>query len=116
MPAPIFIPDWSAAFNLSSRPKRTRISCTRLQATTACAAFCEESRMKFASATKVHRKSGGAKWRDLQFAFAVSQIRPPETLSPSQKPSGVENTFGIKTTLYLAHQGKAIRRSPPTID
>ena len=28
--------------------------------TTACAAFREESRMRFASAAKLHRKSGGA--------------------------------------------------------
>ena len=27
---------------------------------TACAAFSKESRMKFASAAKIHRKSGGA--------------------------------------------------------
>jgi hypothetical protein len=31
------------------------------------AAFLEESRIKPASATKLDRKSGGAKWRDLQF-------------------------------------------------
>jgi hypothetical protein len=34
------------------------ISCTRHQATTACAAFIEESRMKFINANKLHRKSG----------------------------------------------------------
>ncbi len=28
--------------------------------TTACAAFIEESRMKFANANQLHRKSGGA--------------------------------------------------------
>jgi len=36
-----------------------RISCTRRQATAACAAFIEESRMKFVKAYKLHRKSGG---------------------------------------------------------
>ena len=36
---------------------------------TACAAFCKESRMKFASATKFDRKSGVAEWRDLRFLF-----------------------------------------------
>ncbi len=38
----------------------TRISCTWLHPTTACAAFSEESRMMFADPTKLHRKSGGA--------------------------------------------------------
>ena len=37
----------------------TGISCTLHSATFACAAFCKESRMKFASATKLDRKSGG---------------------------------------------------------
>jgi hypothetical protein len=43
------------------KPKHglTRISCTRHQATAACAAFIEESRMKFINANKLHRKSGG---------------------------------------------------------
>jgi hypothetical protein len=36
----------------------TRISCTRHLATTACAAFIKESRMKFINANKRHRKSG----------------------------------------------------------
>src|SRR5271154_7465822 len=36
---------------------------------TACAAFSKESRMRFANANKPHRKSGGAKPRDLQFAI-----------------------------------------------
>jgi hypothetical protein len=34
-----------------------------------CAAFRNESRMKFADATKLDRKSGVAKWRDLRFAL-----------------------------------------------
>jgi hypothetical protein len=43
------------------KPKNglTRISCARHQATAACAAFIEESRMKFINANKLHRKSGG---------------------------------------------------------
>jgi pyruvate formate-lyase activating enzyme-like uncharacterized protein len=36
-----------------------RISCTRRQETVTCAAFIEESRMKFINANKLHRKSGG---------------------------------------------------------
>jgi hypothetical protein len=37
---------------------RTGISCTWLHPATACAAFIKENRMKFANATKPHRKSG----------------------------------------------------------
>jgi hypothetical protein len=45
---------------LSSRPKRTQISYLAALATTTYAAFRRERRMKFASANKFHRKSGGA--------------------------------------------------------
>jgi hypothetical protein len=45
---------------LSSRPKRTQISYLAALATTTYAAFRREKRMKFASAIKFHRKSGGA--------------------------------------------------------
>jgi hypothetical protein len=31
----------------------------------------KESRMKFTSATKFNRKSGGAQWRDLRFLFGA---------------------------------------------
>jgi len=37
----------------------TRISCTRLYPTAACAAFFAESRMEFVNATDLDRKSGG---------------------------------------------------------
>jgi hypothetical protein len=49
-----------AATELSSRPERTRISCHAALETTACAAFSKESRMKFANATNINRKSGVA--------------------------------------------------------
>ena len=52
---------------LSSRPKRTRISCHAALDKATCAPFRRERRMKFANATKFDRKSGGAKWRDLRF-------------------------------------------------
>jgi len=45
---------------LSTRPERTRISFHALLDIAACAAFRKESRMKFANATKLDRKSGGA--------------------------------------------------------
>jgi hypothetical protein len=52
---------------LSSRPERTRISCRAALDKAAYAPFRKEGRMKCTNATKVHRKSGGAQWRDLQF-------------------------------------------------
>ena len=62
---------------LSSQPKRTRISCCAAVDRAACAAFRKESRMKLAEPTNFNRKSGGAKWRDLQFHFRSikAQIR-----------------------------------------
>jgi len=50
---------------LSSRPKRTRISCHAAPDKTACAPFFKERRMMFANATNFYRKSGAAQWRDL---------------------------------------------------
>jgi hypothetical protein len=45
--------------HLAKNERDTRISCTRHQATAACAAFIEESRMEFTDSDKLHRKSGG---------------------------------------------------------
>ena len=52
---------------LSSRPERTGISYFALLATSTCAALRRESRMQILNATGLHRKSGGAQWRDLRF-------------------------------------------------
>jgi hypothetical protein len=41
--------------------------------TTACAAFSEESRMKFVNATKLDRKSGGSPSR----AFCLGRLKSP---------------------------------------
>jgi hypothetical protein len=57
---------------LSSRPERTRISCFAALDTATCAAFIEESRMKFTGATNLNRKSGVAEWRDLRFLFGFT--------------------------------------------
>ncbi len=50
----------SVTNELSSRPERTRISCHAAVDKATCAPFRKERRMKFAEATKLHRKSGGA--------------------------------------------------------
>jgi hypothetical protein len=71
--------------NLSSRPKRTRVSCYAALTTAACAAFSKESRMKFANAAKLDRKSGVAQRRDLQFHCRAQRMRrgksPPGSVS-----------------------------------
>src|SRR6202000_1775337 len=45
---------------------------TRHSPASTCAAFSKESRMKFANATNLDRKSGVAQWRDLLFLFQFS--------------------------------------------
>jgi hypothetical protein len=47
-------------------PERTRISCHAALDKATYAPFRRERRMKIANATKFHRKSGGAQWRDLR--------------------------------------------------
>jgi hypothetical protein len=45
---------------LSSRPKRTRISCCAAADRAACAAFRRESRMKLAEPTKIQQEIRGS--------------------------------------------------------
>ena len=59
---------------LSSRPERTRISCHAALDKAAYAPFRKEGRMKCTSAIKLHRESGGAQWRDLQFSGLVLEM------------------------------------------
>ena len=56
-------------------PERTRISCHAAPDTVACAPFSRERRMKFANATKFHRKSGAAE------GSAVQRTLPGNVLS-----------------------------------
>jgi hypothetical protein len=59
--------------DVSSRPERTRISCHAALDKATCAPFRKEGRRKCINATKFHRKSGGAQWRDL--LFTIRRIR-----------------------------------------
>ena len=61
------------ATELSSRPERTRISYIVTPPAATYAASRKESRMKFANASNLHRKSGVAEWRDLLFLFRFSR-------------------------------------------
>jgi hypothetical protein len=49
--------------------ERHRISYFALPATTTWAALHKESRLQTIKATGLHRKSGGAQWRDLRWLF-----------------------------------------------
>jgi len=57
-------------------PERTRISYIAALTVATFAAFSKESRMKFANAANLDRKSGVAQWRDLQCAPALAQRFP----------------------------------------
>src|ERR1700721_2941511 len=56
---------------VSSRPKRTRISCHPALDMTAYAPFRKEGRMNCDNATKSNRKSGVVKWRDPLFIIRM---------------------------------------------
>ncbi len=63
--------------NLSNHPKLCHPDPDFLYvapSTTACAAFGRESRIRFANANKLHRKSGGAQPRDLQFSLPTTLL------------------------------------------
>jgi hypothetical protein len=61
------------SINLSSRPERTRISYHAAPESTTYASFLKERRTHSINATTLHRKSGGAQWRDLQFATSPGE-------------------------------------------
>src|SRR6204780_5210828 len=66
--------------HLAKNVRDTRISCTQHQPTATCAAFIEESRMKFINANKLHRKSGGPSLRNEGLALHNPQLaRRPAT-------------------------------------
>jgi hypothetical protein len=54
---------------LSSRPERTWISCHVAPKMATNAPFLKERRTHLINATELHRKSGGAQWRNLQFSY-----------------------------------------------
>jgi hypothetical protein len=59
-------------------------------ATTTVAALLKESRMQSIGATGLDRKSGGAQWRDLRFAYSLdlcSGASPPSPLSSRPEKS-----------------------------
>ncbi len=66
--------------------ERTRISYYAALNRTTHAPFREERRTHSINANNLHRKSGGAKWRDLQFsALAPLYIRQAPLLAEDQQ-------------------------------
>jgi hypothetical protein len=70
--------EWLLMIPQNCHPDRSEpgFPATRHSPTTTCAAFRKESRMKFANATNLDRKSGVAQWRDLRFAVRCGRIPP----------------------------------------
>src|ERR1700685_2087233 len=66
--------------HLAKNERDARISCTRHQPTATCAAFIEESRMKFINANKLHRKSGGVGHPSI---FCQERVRGCDSFIPT---------------------------------
>jgi hypothetical protein len=95
--------------DLSSRPKRTRISCLAKPKMATYAAFLRESRRNFANVTKFYRKSGGAKWSDLLLPTTPNRSQskqPPYDLSSRPKRSVAEGPAVLSTP--IEPQGKPL--------
>jgi hypothetical protein len=56
-----------------------RISCTRLQRSSTCAAFIKETRMKYINAAELHKKSG-VREQSFVTVTAASVLNPPHPL------------------------------------
>jgi hypothetical protein len=84
----------STFLRMNCHPDRSEpgFPATRHSPTSTCAAFVKESRMKFANATNLNRKSGVAQWRDLLWLFSRFSrrlFRPRGQVSrPKTLPSG----------------------------
>src|SRR5271156_4674383 len=65
---------------------------------TACAAFSKESRMRSANANELHRKSGGAQPRDLQFSSLATKATGGALIC---NPLGEVELIQLRITLFL---------------
>src|ERR1700761_7387906 len=109
--------------------ERTRISYFALLATTTYAALLRESRMQFINATSLHRKSGGAQWRDLLFSGLLLRMffdrADPDFLlraasdghvcgSPQREPHGVYQRHDSPQEIRGSEvEGSAVQRTSP---
>src|ERR1700691_1060510 len=100
---------------LSSRPERTRISCYAALDKAACGPFRKEGPMKFDNATKFHRKSGGAQWRDLRFSLPVlTRTLQPDlvcSMVTGLKPGPTSRALIQSRTLGLSKMSVGFRGS-----
>jgi hypothetical protein len=96
--------------HLSSRPKRTRISYFALPATTTGAVCRKGNRMNLIKATGLHRKSGGAQWRDLRFGGSFLEMFFLQSLrdrGETGKPARKKGTFSAFSALFLGIRDQA---------
>jgi hypothetical protein len=93
--APVGVPEFSAKPQPPNRcvipTERTRISCHAALDKTTCAHFRKEGRMRCTNATKIHRKSGVAQWRDLPFLIRRigSEWKRKPTLCHPERSRGI---------------------------
>jgi hypothetical protein len=97
-------------FPLSSRPERTRISCHAALDKAAYAPFRKEGRTKCTNATKFHRKSGVAQWRDLQFSGRVLEMFFGQSIAQRMGLSRQKQTLPNQKRLHHNIIGRLSRR------
>jgi hypothetical protein len=95
--------------DLSSRPERTQISRHAALEKSACVPFRKEGRVNRDNATKLHRKSGVAEWRDLRFFFTCDSVAEPD-LDKNFKVTG----SGRGCAAYSAEYRRIPKERPPT--
>jgi hypothetical protein len=102
---------------MNCHPDRSEpgFSCFAALDTTACAAFGKESRMKFANAINLDRKSGGAKWRDLLFSQPASnadgRFALPLVISTEAQRSGEISVWMLPPGNVFRPERSGVERS-----
>jgi hypothetical protein len=83
----------------------TRISCHGAPPTSACAAFIKESRMEFANANKVCRKSGGSPPNVFSSGPSLLRGRPSDHLDqvvePEMSSEGGFDLAGVEFVVFF---------------
>ena len=99
------------ATELSSRPERTRIPATRHSPAATCAAFSKESRVRFANATDLNRKSGERSGGTCGFSSGshADTVRPPRQTS-AQTRGGSSRLVHLFTKTFLSAGRRTAKR------
>jgi uncharacterized protein len=89
-------------------PQRTRISCHAAPDNAVCAAFRKESRMRFANATKLDRKSGVAEWKENRGQSASAKVKPPMNTTLRDTKSGTDADYNFRSSLAAYVRSQAL--------